>query len=439
MDWTYDGPQPLSPSAELFSIILLGELLRGLEERVEGGANAAPVETLGEPIANPRVTHGQPSANPGETQRVPKTPENGAIAAETPPFFPGKTPESGGVDRSEGCAICTPSADNWPPPDGSAPGPGLVDDACLAPDVTPPSRQHRDQAVTLRDAAVTTAQGWCNWCGLPETATPSQRQSLPRSLPSSIPRSNAPSMPGACESLPETPTQESAPMIVNPSAMPSDSGPTAAQVQALSGALDAAGKLHAQAFGSSTIRGLIEELGKCQQALAGFLPAIPENIPGLGAVDQAGIFTGLKEDPENFPDPDRGGIFSTSVEGKENIPDPTALENFPERGAGEHVENFPPPTARENIPALAQQANPVEKIPQGASSNPPENFPEGGQSAPRTGPGAVHALVSSALQAHDDHIAMLQAESTHLREQIEQVTERRREFLDFLQTGVARP
>lgn len=53
--------------------------------------------------------------------------------------------------------------------------------------------------------------------------------------------------------------------------------------------------------------------------------------------------------------------------------------------------------------------------------------------------GAVHALVSSALRAHDDHIAMLQAESTHLREQIEQVNARRREFLEFLQTGVARP
>lgn len=61
-------------------------------------------------------------------------------------------------------------------------------------------------------------------------------------------------------------------MIVNPSAMPSDNGPTAAQVQALSGALDAAGKLHAQAFGSDTIRGLIDQLAKCQDALAGFLP-----------------------------------------------------------------------------------------------------------------------------------------------------------------------
>ncbi len=293
-------------SMALLNIMLLGSLIDQAR-----GANAAPVETLGEPMENPRVTHGQPSANPGETQRVPKTPENGALAAETPPFFPGKTPESGGVDRSEGCAICTPTSTetgtgpengtvpkpgplaDWPPPDGSAPGPGLVDDACLAPDVTPPSRQHRDQSVTLRDAAVTTAQGWCNWCGLPETVIPSQRQSHAESLP---------------RSLPETPTQESASMIVNPSAMPSDAmsqqqvralnaefdagrvtaaltgqvlrvpkrsagtGPTAAQVQALSGALDAAGKLHAQAFGSNTIRGLIDELGKCQQALAGFLP-----------------------------------------------------------------------------------------------------------------------------------------------------------------------
>lgn len=274
-----------------FAVLLVNAYLE--QEAARGGANAAPVETLGEPMENPRVTHGQPSANPGETHGVLKTPENGALAAETPPFFRDKTPVSGCVYWSEGCAICTPTADDWPPPDGSEPGPGLVDDACLAPDVTPPSRQHRDQAVTLRDAAVTTAQGWCNWCGLPETATPSQRQSHAESHP---------------RSLPETPTQESAPMIVNPSAMPSDAmsqqqvralnaefdagrvtaaltgqvlrvpkrsagtGPTEAQVQALSGALDAAGKLHAQAFGSNTIRGLIEELGKCQQALAGFLP-----------------------------------------------------------------------------------------------------------------------------------------------------------------------
>lgn len=111
-------------------------------------------------------------------------------------------------------------------------------------------------------------------------------------------------------------------MIVNPSAMPSDAmsqqevralnakfdagrvtaaptgqvlqvpkragGPTAAQAQALSGALDAAGKLHAQAFGSSTIRGLIEELAKCQQALAGFLPqGDPAEIAPAAAPSEA--------------------------------------------------------------------------------------------------------------------------------------------------------
>lgn len=61
-----------------------------------------------EPVGNPAESHGEPSANPGETQRVSRTPESGAIGGETPPFFPDKTPESGGLDLSEGGAICTP-------------------------------------------------------------------------------------------------------------------------------------------------------------------------------------------------------------------------------------------------------------------------------------------------------------------------------------------
>lgn len=44
------------------------------------------------------------------------------------------------------------------------------------------------------------------------------------------------------------------------------------QVRALSGSLHAAGKIHAQAFGASTIPGLIDALAKCQEALAEFLP-----------------------------------------------------------------------------------------------------------------------------------------------------------------------
>lgn len=88
------------------------------------------------------------------------------------------------------------------------------------------------------------------------------------------------------ESLPPTPNHESTTMNVNPSlrsqllaaldegaaAGPATLGPTAAQVLALSGALDAAGKIHAQAFGLSTIPGLIDALAKCQKALAEFLP-----------------------------------------------------------------------------------------------------------------------------------------------------------------------
>lgn len=317
MSWN-NGGYPRSrgdDSMALLNIMLLGSLIEQA-----GGANGAPVET--------RI---EPTGNPAETQRVSSTPGNGGLAGKTGEFNP---PEYGGVALREGCAICTPV------------------------DVTHGHAASRSDSVRSRDAAVTVAQGRCNWCRLPETVLPSQRQSHAESLP---------------RSLPKTPTQESAPMIVNLSAMPSDSGPTAAQVQALSGALDAAGKLHTQAFGSNTIRGLIEELGKCQQALAGFLPVTVENFPHLAA----------GEHPENFPDPDQGGKNSTSVEGK-------------------------------------------------------ENFPEGGQSAPRTGSGAVHALVSSALQAHDAHIEMLQAESVHLRVQIEQWTARRRELLDFLQTGVAR-
>ena len=68
-----------------------------------------------------------------------------------------------------------------------------------------------------------------------------------------------------------------------------------------------------------------------------------------------------------------------------------------------------------------------------------------GDSAATEGPpvaastGAVHSLVSAALQAHDRHLELLQAQSTQLRVQIEQVTARRREFLEFLQTEVARP
>lgn len=97
-----------------------------------------------------------------------------------------------------------------------------------------------------------------------DTFSLSLRQHLAESLP---------------RSLPATLNHESDTMNSIPSLDPfadarrlAGCAPAAAQVQALAGALDAAGRIHTQAFGSDTIRGLIYELAKCQDALAGFLP-----------------------------------------------------------------------------------------------------------------------------------------------------------------------